>query len=250
MYTKHKHTECVRYRYVGKVVRIRHQRLQFWPITTKFWEETHINLLLASIDSIIKLIYKMNSPIIFLLAACLLIAASAFNLPSLPFAMTRKLFTKKILHSTTNNLIPVVTPNSKPKSDTLNIPADSSSASLQELYDSSFEDLIGNKDRLSLVLFGAEWCTPCKHMGAALLNSSMKLNSSSNAEFYHIDTDYNPITAATYGIRSIPTVLIFQSGKVVAEIVGAVPPSVIESQIIKHSNTQHNADHHNSDSFQ
>ena len=55
-----------------------------------------------------------------------------------------------------------------------------------------------------------------------------------NSKFFSIDTDYNPDSAAEFQIRSIPSTLFFKNGKLVSEIVGSVPSSVIDFQIQKH----------------
>jgi thioredoxin 1 len=55
-----------------------------------------------------------------------------------------------------------------------------------------------------------------------------------DSKFCSIDTDHNPDSAAEFQIRSIPSTLFFKNGKLVSEIVGSVPHSVIEYQILKH----------------
>lgn len=57
---------------------------------------------------------------------------------------------------------------------------------------------------------------------------------SKDSKFFSIDTDYNPDSAAEFQIRSIPSTLFFKNGKLVSEIVGSVPESVIENQIQKY----------------
>lgn len=60
---------------------------------------------------------------------------------------------------------------------------------------------------------------------------------SDKSEFFSVDTDFNPEASTEFQVRSIPSTLFFKNGKLVSEIVGAVPQSVVESQIIKHSST-------------
>ena len=57
---------------------------------------------------------------------------------------------------------------------------------------------------------------------------------SEHSQFYSIDTDFNPDSAVEFQIRSIPSTLFFKSGKLVSEIIGSVPLSIIEAQIQKH----------------
>ena len=57
----------------------------------------------------------------------------------------------------------------------------------------------------------------------------------SEARFYRIDTDTQPDAATDFQVRSIPSTLFFKGGRVVSEIVGAVPSAVVVSQILKHN---------------
>lgn len=102
---------------------------------------------------------------------------------------------------------------------------------LINLNDDNFDEAMSS-DGLSVVLFGATWCGPCANMARTL---SMCAQSNSMAKFYAIDTDINPESASIYGVRSIPCVLLFKDGRVVSEVVGSVPASVIEKQLAKQS---------------
>ena len=68
-------------------------------------------------------------------------------------------------------------------------------------------------------------------MEANLVELSLKHRS--DASFFRIDTDTQPDTATDFNIRSIPSTLFFKGGRVVSEIVGAVPSTVVVSQILK-----------------
>jgi thioredoxin 1 len=60
-------------------------------------------------------------------------------------------------------------------------------------------------------------------------------NYNEKSRFCSIDTDHNPDSAAEFQIRSIPSTLFFKHGKLVSEIVGSVPQTVVISQIVKHT---------------
>ena len=77
-----------------------------------------------------------------------------------------------------------------------------------------------------LVDFWAEWCAPCKMVAPVLDDLSMEYDG--KVKFTKVDVDTNPETAMKYGIRSIPTLLVFKGGSPVDQVVGAVPKAVIK----------------------
>ena len=83
-----------------------------------------------------------------------------------------------------------------------------------------------------LFFFNSSWCGPCRVMQKNL--QEFMAVYSADSKFCSIDTDYNPDSAAEFQIRSIPSTLFFKNGKLVSEIVGSVPQSVIENQIQKY----------------
>ncbi len=90
-----------------------------------------------------------------------------------------------------------------------------------ELTDQNFEQEVINSPIPVIVDLWAIWCAPCK-----LLEPHMEAISQEYAgrvKVGKLDVDHNRNTAARYGIRSIPTLLIFKDGRVVDQIVGAVP---------------------------
>ena len=104
---------------------------------------------------------------------------------------------------------------------------------LNDIQDSEFFHRVLDTEGLSVVIFSSDWCGPCKTMESNLVELSMTHKQSAN--FFRIDTDTQPDAATDFAIRSIPSTLFFKGGRVVSEIVGAAPSSVVVSQILKHN---------------
>ena len=95
--------------------------------------------------------------------------------------------------------------------------------------DKSFQKQVLESDSLTLVDFWAEWCGPCKMIGPALEEISNEMEG--DVRITKLNIDENPSTPQKYGVRGIPTLLLFRNGEVVAEKVGALPKSQLESWI-------------------
>jgi thioredoxin 1 len=94
-----------------------------------------------------------------------------------------------------------------------------------KVTDDSFDsDVLGAK-KLVLVDFWAEWCGPCKQIGPALEEIAAEMGD--NVEVVKMNIDENPMTPGRYGVRGIPTLMLFKGGKVAATRVGAMPKSKI-----------------------
>lgn len=97
-----------------------------------------------------------------------------------------------------------------------------------EVTDANFDEII-NSDKPVLVDFWAEWCGPCKMIGPIV--EELAGDYEGKAIIAKMDVDMNPQVPAKFGIRSIPTLLVFKNGQVVDKQIGAVPKSVLNQKI-------------------
>ncbi|MCR9254353.1 MAG: thioredoxin [bacterium] len=97
-----------------------------------------------------------------------------------------------------------------------------------EITDNNFEEVI-NGDKPVLVDFWAEWCGPCKMIGPVV--EELAGDYEGKAVIGKVDVDANPVVSAKFGIRSIPTLLVFKNGEIVDKQVGAVPKGVLSQKI-------------------
>lgn len=100
-----------------------------------------------------------------------------------------------------------------------------------EVSDESFESEIINSDTPSMVDFWAEWCGPCKRVGPVVEELAGEYEG--KIKIAKMDVDSNRQTPAKFGIRNIPTLILFKNGEVVNTIVGAQPKSSIEEELKK-----------------
>ena len=92
--------------------------------------------------------------------------------------------------------------------------------------DQSFQADVLGADKPVLVDFWAEWCGPCKMIAPALEEIAAELGD--QVTVAKINIDENPDTPGRYGVRGIPTMLLFRNGEAVAQKVGAAPRSHIQ----------------------
>ena len=96
----------------------------------------------------------------------------------------------------------------------------------RSVTDQSFATDVLAADRPVLVDFWAEWCGPCKMIAPALEEISGALGE--KVDIVKLNIDENPVTPGHYGVRGIPTMVLFKGGKPVAQKVGAAPRSQIQ----------------------
>jgi thioredoxin 1 len=97
--------------------------------------------------------------------------------------------------------------------------------STTKVSDDSFEADVLKSGRPVLVDFWAEWCGPCKQIGPALEEISAEMGD--RLQVVKLNIDENPMTPGRYGVRGIPTLMVFKDGKLASTKVGAMPKSKI-----------------------
>ncbi|MFQ5867736.1 MAG: thioredoxin [bacterium] len=95
--------------------------------------------------------------------------------------------------------------------------------------DENFEDEVLKSEVPVFVDFWAEWCAPCLMVAPVIEEISQKY--ADRLKVGRLNVDENPLTSAKYGIRSIPTFIIFKDGKVLGQTVGAMPREALEAKI-------------------
>ncbi len=101
-----------------------------------------------------------------------------------------------------------------------------------EITDANFETEVINSDVPVLIDFWAVWCGPCKMI--APIVEEIAGEYAGKLKVGKLDVDNNPAVAGKFGIRSIPTLLLFKDGKIVDQIVGAVPKNAIVQKLAEH----------------
>ena len=95
--------------------------------------------------------------------------------------------------------------------------------------DKNFEQDVLKASKIVLVDFWAEWCGPCKQLAPVLDELSSELGD--QVEIFKVDIDQNTETPTKYGVRGIPTLILFKDGKQIATKVGALPKSSLKEWI-------------------
>jgi thioredoxin 1 len=97
------------------------------------------------------------------------------------------------------------------------------------ITDDNFEVEVSKSDKPVLIDFWAAWCGPCRMI--APIVEELAVEYEGKAKIGKVDVDENQQTAIKFGVRSIPTLLIFKDGKLNDTIIGAVPKSQIVSKL-------------------
>jgi len=100
-----------------------------------------------------------------------------------------------------------------------------------EITDANFEDEVLKSDIPVLVDFWAEWCAPCKMIAPTL--EELTGEYAGKFKLGKVNVDHSTKYAAQFGIRSIPTLMLFKDGKVADQIIGAVPKAHITGMLDK-----------------
>ena len=103
---------------------------------------------------------------------------------------------------------------------------------IRQLTDDNFDDEIRTANGPILVDFWAAWCAPCRIVAPSLEQLAEEMAGS--ATIAKVDVDQNGDLANRFGVRSIPTLIVFRDGRVVDQMVGAAPKDQIRRLIEKH----------------
>jgi thioredoxin 1 len=102
---------------------------------------------------------------------------------------------------------------------------------IYEFNDGNFDAEVLKSDTPVLIDFWAEWCMPCKMIEPAM--EEIAKENANGLKVGRVNVDVSPAIASKYGIRSIPTLLIFKGGHVAEKMVGAVPKEAIQEFVNK-----------------
>lgn len=105
------------------------------------------------------------------------------------------------------------------------------SENIINVTDSNFDSMILESDTPALVDFWAAWCAPCKAIAPIVEEVAEQYKG--KVRVAKMNVDENPSTPGKYGVRGIPTLVLFKDGKVVDQLVGAVPKNQISDLIDK-----------------
>ena len=101
----------------------------------------------------------------------------------------------------------------------------------RELTDANFNEEVLKSDKPVLVDFWAEWCGPCRVVGPTI--DELADQYSGSVTVGKLNVDDNPTSTANFGIQSIPSVLLFQDGRVVETFVGVQPKERYETALAR-----------------
>jgi len=102
---------------------------------------------------------------------------------------------------------------------------------VKAIKDADFDTVVLKSSKPVLVDFWASWCGPCRMLGPVIEELASQYGD--KVDFVKINVDENPETPRKYGIRGIPTLILFKNGEAVNTSVGAVPKGQIEDMLKK-----------------
>ena len=105
-------------------------------------------------------------------------------------------------------------------------------ANVNAVSDADFENEVEKHDGLAVVDFWATWCAPCRIIAPVL--DQLAAEYQGKVKVTKLDVDTNVRTASRFNVRSIPTILFFKNGKLVDQVVGAVPKPALEGKFREH----------------
>ncbi|MEJ0062244.1 MAG: thioredoxin TrxA [Alphaproteobacteria bacterium] len=103
------------------------------------------------------------------------------------------------------------------------------SQSTKTITDASFDQDVLKSGEPVLVDFWAEWCGPCKQIGPVL--EELAADMKGKITVAKLNVDDNPMTASKFGIRSIPTLMLFKGGELAATKVGGMPKAQLQQWV-------------------
>ena len=99
--------------------------------------------------------------------------------------------------------------------------------------DADFEAEVEKHEKLTVVDFWATWCGPCRMIAPIL--DQLAVEYDGKVQVAKLDVDVNQATAMRYNVRSIPTLLFFKDGKLVDQVIGAVPKAALAAKFAQHA---------------